>query len=142
MLSRLAAGVGVLALAAFFAWLYGNARYHSGALAERVKWAQAATAAATQRAEERHADDARVISAQALYAAKLAKLEPIVLHSREKVIQYAQTDAGRVLCLDVDRVRGIEADASRLGLFTPSIAPGDLDAMLADSAPAPGADGR
>lgn len=48
------------------------------------------------------------------YAARLADREPIILHSKDTVTRYAQTDAGRKPCLDVDRVRGIEALDSAL----------------------------
>jgi hypothetical protein len=76
---------------------------------ERAAWT--ATLAAADHA--RLADEGRFARQQATaaqtYAATLAAREPIILHSKETVTRYAQTDAGRVLCRDAERVRDIDA---------------------------------
>ena len=43
------------------------------------------------------------------YAAALAARQPLIIHSKDTVTRYAQTDAGRVLCRAADRVRDIDA---------------------------------
>jgi hypothetical protein len=43
------------------------------------------------------------------YADRLAAREPIILRSTDTVRTYAETPAGRVLCLAPDRVSGIDA---------------------------------
>jgi hypothetical protein len=42
------------------------------------------------------------------YAQRLSDRQPIILHSKDTVTQYAQTPAGRVPCLAADRVHGID----------------------------------
>lgn len=59
-------------------------------------------------------------TATADYAERLANRAPLILHSKDTVREYAQTEAGRVRCLGPDRVRGIE----------------DYDRALGDTAPA------
>jgi len=65
--------------------------------AERVKAA----------AERRYAE--QQTAAALTYADRLAAREPIILRSTNTVREYAQTDAGRVLCRGADRVRAIDA---------------------------------
>ncbi|WP_375243485.1 hypothetical protein [Sphingomonas parapaucimobilis] len=61
----------------------------------------------------RSADEARFARQQAAavqaYAAALAARQPLIIHSKDMVTRYAQTDAGRVLCRAADRVRDIDA---------------------------------
>ena len=87
---------------------------------ERAAW----SAAIADADKSRLADQARFAQQQAsaaqTYAATLAARQPIIIHSKDTVTRYAQTDAGRALCRAPDRVRDIDA----------------LDALLArDSAP-------
>lgn len=42
------------------------------------------------------------------YAADQANRQPIIIRSKDTIREYAQTDAGRVACLDANRVRGID----------------------------------
>ncbi|MBB3347308.1 hypothetical protein [Sphingomonas sp. BK069] len=71
------------------------------------------------------------------FADRLAAREPLIVHSTNTVREYAQTAAGRALCLGADRVRGIDAlDASLTGT-APGPAPGSEGAVLIDSDPAP-----
>lgn len=67
--------------------------------------------AAGERA--RLADQARFAQRQAAaaqtFAATLAARQPFIIHSKDTVTRYAQTDAGRVVCRAADRVRDIDA---------------------------------
>lgn len=74
-------------------------------------------------AEAAHAD--RIATATERYAAAMADRQPIILHSKDTVTRYAQTDAGRALCRAPDRVRDIDA----------------LDALLAHDPAAPSRSG-
>lgn len=130
---RLLAGAGALALVGFLLVLFGNARFHSGRLSERVAWQAKAAKEALKRAAEREADAARVQTATGSYAARMAALRPTIVHNSEVVHEFAQTPAGRVLCLDVERVRGIEATASALGLPTTPAASDSDAAMRTDT---------
>ena len=89
--------------------------------------AQTEAIAAGERA--RLADQARFAqqqtSAAQTYATTLAARQPLIIHSKDTVTRYAQTDAGRVLCRAPDRVRDIDA----------------LDALLARDPGAPGGSG-
>ncbi|CAM3285183.1 MULTISPECIES: hypothetical protein [Sphingomonas] len=89
--------------------------------------AQTEAIAAGERA--RLADQVRFAQQQAAatqtYAATLAARQPLIIHSKDTVTRYAQTDAGRALCRAPDRVRDIDA----------------LDALLARDPAAPGSSG-
>lgn len=93
---------------------------------ERAAW----SAAIADADKSRLADQARFAQQQAsaaqTYAATLAARQPIIIHSKDTVTRYAQTDAGRALCRAPDRVRDIDA----------------LDALLARDPAAPGRSGR
>ncbi|MFC3579144.1 hypothetical protein [Sphingomonas hylomeconis] len=58
----------------------------------------------------------QLATASETYAARLAAREPIILRSTDTVRTYAETPAGRVLCLAPDRVSGI--DTFDLELFS------------------------
>ncbi|MFV1919123.1 hypothetical protein VPH46_06790 [Sphingomonas sp. MJ1 (PH-R8)] len=75
---------------------------------ERVAWKGALDDAEKARlaAERRYAS--HIAQAAAAYAADLAAREPIIVRSTNSVREYAQTDAGRVLCRDADRVRAVD----------------------------------
>ncbi|MFV0922722.1 hypothetical protein ACR720_04445 [Sphingomonas parapaucimobilis] len=89
---------------------------------ERAAWS--ATIADAEKS--RLADEAwfaqRLAAAAQAYSATLAARQPIIIHSRDTVTRYAQTDAGRALCRAPDRVRDIDA----------------LDTLLARDPTAPG----
>ena len=89
--------------------------------------AQTAAIAAGEMA--RFADQAQfaqqLASASQSYAATLAARQPFIIHSKDTVTRYAQTDAGRALCRAPDRVRDIDA----------------LDALLARDPAAPSRSG-
>jgi hypothetical protein len=76
---------------------------------ERAAW----SAAIADADKARLADQARFAQQQAAavqtYAATLAARQPLIIHSKDTVTRYAQTDAGRVLCRAADRVRDIDA---------------------------------
>jgi len=118
MLWRLAAGAGALALAGFLIFLFGNARYESGELAERSKWLEVRIQAAAAQAEQRAAFERGRTLAAENYARATALREPLIVRSTDKVIQYALSPAGRVQCLAADRVRDIETAAATLGFDT------------------------
>ncbi len=81
------------------------------------------------RAAPRRHDQARwataTSAALSTYASALADRQPLIVRSTDTVREYAQSDAGRVLCRPADRVRAID----------------DLDASLAQSATAGAAGG-
>lgn len=54
------------------------------------------------------------------YAARTAALQPIIVHSVDKVQTYAQTPAGRVECLSAERVSSILQDRAQLAAATES----------------------
>lgn len=93
---------------------------------ERAAW----TLTIADAEKARRADEARFAQQQAsaaqTYATTLAARQPIIIHSKDTVTRYAQTDAGRAVCRDADRVRDIDA----------------LDADLARDPAAPGRSGR
>lgn len=76
---------------------------------ERLAW----SAAIADGEKARLADEARFAQQQAAaaqtYAATLAARQPLIIHSKDTVTRYAQTDAGRALCRAPDRVRDIDA---------------------------------
>ena len=90
--------------------------------AERSAWTSALDDAEKARlaAERRFATN--LAQAATNYADAMAARQPIIVRSINTVREYAQTDAGRVLCRDADRVRAIDA----------------LDAELAEAAESAG----
>lgn len=92
---------------------------------ERAAWSSAiADADKTRLADQARFAQQQAAAAQT-YAATLAARQPLIIHSKDTVTRYAQTDAGRALCRAPDRVRDIDA----------------LDALLARDPPAPGRSG-
>lgn len=89
---------------------------------ERAAW----SAAIADGDKARLADEARFSRQQAsaaqTYAAALAARQPLIIHSKDTVTRYAQTDAGRAVCRDADRVRDIDALDADLARY--SAAPG------------------
>lgn len=103
---------------------------------ERVKLEHKAAAAEQGRAAaERYAANAgRLAAAADSYATRQAALQPLIVRSTDTVRSYAETPAGRVLCRDPDRVRGIdELDAS----LRASVAAGEGEGAVRPDAPAP-----
>ncbi|MCT8001223.1 hypothetical protein NZL82_04950 [Sphingomonas sanguinis] len=86
-----------------------RADYRQTLTNERAAW----SAAIADADKARLADEARFARQQATaaqtYAASLAFRQPLIIHSKDTVTRYAQTDAGRALCRDADRVRDIDA---------------------------------
>ncbi|WP_156361243.1 hypothetical protein [Sphingomonas sp. Leaf257] len=98
----------------------------------RAEVAEAKQEAAS--AEAAHAD--RIATATERYAAAMADRQPIILHSKDTVTRYAQTDAGRFVCRGPDRVRDL--DALDAALFTPSrSADSGLGTVRSDAATSP-----
>ena len=116
MLWKLLGGGIALALAGFLIIQFGNARYHAGELEERTVWQALSIQREQQHGEDRLVDEQRVTAAVSGYADRLAAMEPVILHSTNTVKEYAQTAAGAAPCLGADRVRGIEQNATLLGL--------------------------
>lgn len=119
---KILGGLALVAAALFAIWTYGNSRYdkgHSDAELTYVKQNAAASIAYEQNLRKIETSWwQRYTSAQQTFADNQQRQDPIILRSTEKVIQYAQTDAGRVNCLAPDRVQGILLD--RAALFAPS----------------------
>ena len=114
--------VAVVLLVGLWIWRLDALRADYRLTLTNERAAQTEAIAAGERA--RLADQARFAQQQAsaaqTYAATLAARQSLIIHSKDTVTRYAQTDAGRALCRAPDRVRDIEA----------------LDALLArDSAP-------
>lgn len=122
-------------LVALAFWLYGQVKHNAGELEERGKWETKVAKAdndilrlnvalakapyeATQKAMEKY--DAR---------------EPIILHDRETVMQFAATPEGAVRCLGPERVLGIEASAPARGLAYSAAAEAGNTALHADALP-------
>jgi len=86
-----------------------RADYRQTLTNERAAW----SIAIADGEKARSADEARFARQQAAavqaYAAALAARQPLIIHSKDTVTRYAQTDAGRVLCRAADRVRDIDA---------------------------------
>lgn len=100
---------------------------------ERAAWKSALDDAEMVRlaSERRHAN--HLAQAAASYAAGLAAREPIIVRSTNTVREYAQTDPGRVLCRDADRVRALDALDAELAEAARS-ANGGAGAVRADAA--------
>lgn len=77
--------------------------------AERAAWTAEIAKADQLRAQAEARFAAQQTAALATYADRLAAREPIILRSTDTVRTYAQTDAGRAMCLGADRVRGVDA---------------------------------
>ena len=74
------------------------------------------------------------LAAVSTYADKTAALQPIVVRSTDTVTRYAETPAGRALCLAPDRVSGL--DQLDRELF-PTTAPGEGAGAVRTNASAP-----
>lgn len=102
---------------------------------ERAAW----SAAIADGDKARLADEARFSRQQATaaqtYAADLAARRPLIIHSKDTVTRYAQTDAGRAVCRDADRVRDIDALDADLARY--SAAPGRSGGAVPSNAAAP-----
>lgn len=94
---------------------------------ERLRTAEAAKAAA----ERRYA--MQIAQAATAYADRIAAREPIIVRSTNTVREYAQTDAGRAVCLGADRVRGIDDLDAALFAPDPAGAGGGTGAVPADA---------
>ncbi|MEG8040509.1 hypothetical protein QP166_14580 [Sphingomonas sp. LR60] len=83
---------------------------------ERSEAKFATEKASRERAELVAANAQREAKATSTFADRLAVRSPLIIRSTDTVREYAQTDAGRALCLGPDRVRAIDAlDAARPG---------------------------
>lgn len=111
------AGIALLGLTIALVAARSDARHHK-------KRADAATLQIDRmqaQATKQEADaEKRVADAAQAYAKQAASIEPFIVKSREVVREYAKTDAGRAVCLDDGRVRGIEADDRALEAATAS----------------------
>lgn len=103
--------VAVVLLVGLWIWRLDTLRadYRQTLTNERAAWSM--VIADSEKA--RSADEARFARQQAAasqtYAAALAARQPLIIHSKDTVTRYAQTDAGRVVCRAADRVRDIDA---------------------------------
>ena len=95
--------------------------------AQLVTERDSATRLATAEAHGRQAAES--------YVARTAALAPLIVRSTNTVREYAQTPAGRVPCLDAERVRGL--DEFDLSLFTPTASGSGAGAVRADAGASP-----
>lgn len=80
---------------------------------ERGAWTSALKDADAARLKTEARFTTQLAQAAATYGDRMAAREPIIIRSTNTVREYAQTDAGRAVCLGTDRVRGLDAlDAS------------------------------
>lgn len=125
----------MLSLLGFVVWLFGNARFNAGELAERDRWKDAAiTHERDVRSIERGWMN-RLIDAQATHTERIETIRPVVLTNKETVTRYAETPAGRALCLAPDRVPGIEQARSLLFADTALTAGESAGTVPADAPP-------
>ena len=110
-------GSGAVAslLVAVLQWAWARAEDNGFARAQ-VLWEQRVNAGRQHNLELQAQLDGRQITALDNYIRGQAAVRPIEAASRETVMIYAQTDAGRRPCLPAERVRGIEQLAETLGL--------------------------
>jgi len=132
MFVKLMIGAGAVMAAALFAYLedrlinaYGEARYQSGFAEGRLEQAPGILAASEKAAQAGLDARDRVIAADGLRDATLARLIPQIFSAQDKVTAYAASTAGRAYCLDPERVRDIETDRTALFPDTPSDPAGD-----------------
>lgn len=114
MIARLIGGGVALALAGLLLWLFGQARYDAGQMAERARWERVAAKTAQDSAKASIALARRSSEAIEAHAREVVRLQPIIQRSKETLRVFHQTPDGARLCLAPDRVRGIEADRAAL----------------------------
>jgi len=146
MFAKLMMGAAAVLAAALFVYLgdrligaYGEARYQSGLADGQIKQMPRILAANEKAAQAGLDARDRVIAADGVRDATVARLIPQILSAQDKVTAYAASAAGQAACLGPDRVRGIEAD--RAALF-PSASPDTASDGPARSVPAGAAAGR
>lgn len=110
-------GSGAVAslLIAALSWAWARAE-DSGFAKAQILWEQRVADAERSNLQLQSRIEGRTIAALDSYIRGQAEIRPIEAVSREKVILYAQTSAGRQPCLAPERVRGIEQLAETLGL--------------------------
>lgn len=104
---------------------------------ERAAWTFSLGQADKLRMEQEAGHAVAIAGATQDYADRLAAREPIIIRSANTVREYAQTDAGRVLCRDADRVRAIDALDAELA-SAPHTATRGNGALPADASTPPG----
>ena len=109
-----------------------GAAEQKGVMEERATWQAQVAKSEASRATEQVADAQKVTDAVQAGADRYANMKPIIVHSIETVKDYAQTVAGAAKCLDPERVRGIQADAASLGIFTPIPAQSPIEQVPAN----------
>lgn len=130
--------VAVVLVVGLWIWRLDTLRadYRQTLTNERAAW----SAAIAVGEKARLADQARFAQQQATaaqtYAAALAARQPLIIHSKDTVTRYAQTDAGRVLCRAADRVRDLDALDADLARY-PTAAGRSGGAVPADAAASP-----
>jgi hypothetical protein len=105
--------------------------------AERAVWQGVLEDAEKARLDAERRFASNLAQAATNYANGLAARQPIIVRSTNTVREYAQTDAGRVLCRDADRVRAIDALDAELAEAAGS-AGGGAGAVRTDAAAAAG----
>ena len=101
-----------IVIAALLGWIWLERGNHADTQQtldnERIAWTAALREADVKKAEAEAKFAFDLVAATQTYAERLASREPLVIRSTNTVREYAQTDAGRVLCRDADRVRAID----------------------------------
>lgn len=132
---KLLAGAVVIALAGLFLWRFGDAKYNAGELAERVRWKDVTIQHQKEVEKLELANAASKVAAVENYADRLAGIQPIVVRSKETVTHYAETPAGRIMCLAPERLLGIEQDRTALFPGYSFAAPASVGAVPANTHP-------
>lgn len=105
---------------------------------ERKAWTAELLRADKQRADDQARWATATSAALSTYASALADRQPLIVRSTDTVREYAQSDAGRVLCRSADRVRAIDdLDASLAQPATAGTAGGGGQTVRSDAAAPP-----
>ena len=134
ILSKLGFGLGLLLAVGSAIFFFGEARFDAGQDEERARWEAAADKADKEILRLNVALVHSQLTAAQTYGERLDAQEPIILHDRETIREYAARPDGAVRCLDPERVRDIEATAAARGLGYSTAAGGGAEALHPDPA--------
>ena len=117
--------------------VYGKAREKAGHATATAEWqaklADLVRKQAQQSASAQVVMAARQVRAAESYADRVASIEPIIVRSQIRTIEYAKTAEGAGACLPADRVREIAANRASLFAAPAVSASGEPLALLPGS---------
>lgn len=112
--SGIMGGIAASVLAAAGAFLWERAET-SGARKERVVWERREQDWLAEKGKFEAQLAGKQLTALDVFIRTRDVSQALAMRSQREIIRYAQTDAGRVLCLDDQRVRGVQDYAGALG---------------------------